>query len=239
MDNKMEICSLIKCGANINIIGDSLAAGGGSSENIKTQDTILIDGKDVYVKRVAPNSWWGKFKTYLDEKFPCCILNNNGCGGIYSSQVRENLVKLYKDEDDIIIILLGANDRKIENGMNELYENLTYIVKHLKNKGKQVVLLTPNPSNVSNESYPNRIFHLEDVANIISIVALKEEVLLVNNFNYIQEYLFITGKKIDDIIFGDGCSNDGLHPSDEVQYLMFRNLIYCLDLSLKVENATW
>lgn len=239
MDNKAEINCLIKKGAKINIIGDSLAAGVGSSEHYKTDDIILVDGNDVFVRRVAPNSWWGKLKTYLGEKFPDCTLVNNGCGGIYSSQVRNNLNKLYNEEDDIIIILLGANDRKRHNGMNELNDNITYLVRHFKNIGKQVLLLTPNPSTVANDSYENRIYHMEDVANVISHIALYEQILLVNNFNYIQEYLFITGEKMDDIIFGDNCGNDGLHPSDKVQYLMYRNLLNCLELSQKVDGATW
>ncbi len=57
MYNKAEIYSLIKKGAKINIIGDSLAAGAGSSEYYKTDETILIDGNEVSVGRVAPNSW--------------------------------------------------------------------------------------------------------------------------------------------------------------------------------------
>ncbi len=123
--------------------------------------------------------------------------------------------------------------------MSELFDNLTYLVRYFKNIGKQILLLTPNPSTVTNESYENRLFHMEDVANVISHVALVESVLLVNNYNYIQEYLFMTDKRIDDIIFGDKCSNDGLHPSNKVQYLMYRNLLNCLELSQKVDNATW
>lgn len=239
MNNKKEICSLINNGAKINILGDSLAAGAGSSEHIKTEEVILADNNEVFVRRIAPNSWWGKFQKYLKEKYPNCVVINNGCGGIFSAQVKSNLNKLYNNDDDIIIILLGANDRKIQDGMIELYNNLTFIVKHFKDIGKQVILLTPNPSTVRNESYDNRLYHMEDVSNAISQIAVNENILLVNNFNYIQEYLFLTGKQIDDIIYGEKCGNDGLHPSDFVQALMYRNLLNCLELSQKVENATW
>lgn len=36
--------------------------------------------------------------------------------------------------------------------------------------------------------------------------------------------------KIDDIIYGEGCGNDGLHPSDYVQKLIFQNLIQTLHI---------
>lgn len=35
---------------------------------------------------------------------------------------------------------------------------------------------------------------------------------------------------IDDINYGDNCMNDGLHPSDYVQKLMFQNLIEILEI---------
>ena len=228
MDNKLKISSLIHNGANITIIGDSLAAGGGSSKIRRIDEVILVDGEEIYVRREAPNSWWGKLKFYLEENYPNCCVTNNGCGGINSSVVRENLNHLYNQKDDIIIILLGTNDRKIENGMEKLHRNLTYIVKYFKALDKQVVLMTPNPSTIKNESYPNRLYHMEDVVKVISDIALCENVLLIDHFCYIQEYLIASGKIIDDIIFGNECSNDGLHPSDEVQELMFYNVLNCL-----------
>ncbi|MDF2544402.1 MAG: hypothetical protein K0S47_4120, partial [Herbinix sp.] len=193
-------------------------------------------GNDVFVRRIAPNSWWGRFQAYLIEKFPGCTVTNNGCGGIYSYQVRENLDKLYQEDDDIIIILLGTNDRKRQNGMKELHENLSYLVKRLKDSDKQIILITPNPSTATNESYENRLYHIEDVAIVISQVALDEQVLLVNNYKKIQDYLKLTGKRMDDIIYGENCSNDGLHPSDYVQSLMYRNLLQCLELEVEMDD---
>ena len=39
-----------------------------------------------------------------------------------------------------------------------------------------------------NEAYVNRLYHMEDVANIIIDVAEKEGVLLADNYNYIDVY---------------------------------------------------
>ena len=45
-----------------------------------------------------------------------------------------------------------------------------------------------------------------------------------------MEYLAKNQLVIDDIICGDGCINDGLHPADPVQQLMFQNLIETLKI---------
>lgn len=58
-----------------------------------------------------------------------------------------------------------------------------------------MVVFTPTPSTVMNEAYVNRLYHMEDVANIIIDVAEKEGVLLADNYNYIMEYLLFPERK--------------------------------------------
>ena len=47
MNDRAVIRGLIRQGAQINIIGDSLAAGAGSSDSYSTEKVILHDGEDV------------------------------------------------------------------------------------------------------------------------------------------------------------------------------------------------
>lgn len=130
------------------------------------------------MRRIAPNSWWGSFETYLKDKFPGCTLENNGCGGASSGQLRNGIEQLFcEDRDDIIFLFFGANDRKRENGMQELRDNLSWMIRFFREKGKEMVVFTPTPSTVMNEAYVNRLYHMEDVANIIIDVAEKEGVL--------------------------------------------------------------
>ena len=163
------------------IIGDSLAAGAGSSGSWKTDKVILCDGEENFMRRIAPNSWWGSFETYLKDKFPGCTLENNGCGGASSGQLRNGIEQLFcEDRDDIIFLFFGANDRKRENGMQELRDNLSWMIRFFREKGKEMVVFTPTPSTVMNEAYVNRLYHMEDVANIIIDVAEKEGVILAD-----------------------------------------------------------
>ncbi len=96
--------------------------------------------------------------------------------------------------------------------------------------GKMVVLLTPTPSVHSNEYYPNRIYHTDEVVGILRDIADSKNFLLVDNYKYITEHLAKNQLVIDDVIYGEGCINDGLHPSDYVQKLIFQNLIETLQI---------
>ena len=108
----MDIQELLqKENVRIKIIGDSIAAGGGSTGGYKTEQLILEDGKQFF-RRVAPNSWWGLLEAYLKKKNSTLTVTNNGCGGAYSYQIKNHLDEIVSEEDDIVLILMGLNDRK-------------------------------------------------------------------------------------------------------------------------------
>ena len=130
-DTNYDILSMLEDGVSINVIGDSIAAGVGASDSLKTTQIIIHTTRKTYFRRASKKSWSGLFKDYLITKFPQCGIVNNGCGGIRSSEVREKLDELINEEDKLVIMLLGANDRKVENGMKILKENLSYSQKCL------------------------------------------------------------------------------------------------------------
>lgn len=208
----------------IKIIGDSIAAGGGSTQSYKTDQLILEDTKK-YFRRVAPNSWWGLLETYLHKVNSTLTVVNNGCGGAYSYQIKEYLETLVSQEDDIVFVLIGLNDRKRIDGLKELNENLENIIERLIAWGKTIIILTPNPSVYSNEYYENRIYHTNQIVGILKEVAVKKGVLLIDNYQFILDYLATHEQKIDDIIFNADGVGDGLHPSDFVQKLIYENII--------------
>ena len=217
-------------GIKIKIIGDSIAAGAGSSISYTTEELIFEENETKFFRRVAPNSWWGLFEQYLRDNYSTCTLENKGCGGAFSYQINKYIDTLISSDDKLVFVLLGLNDRKHTNGMDELKTNCECIVDKLISKGNMVVLLTPTPSVHSNEYYPNRIYHTNEVVEILHDIADSRKIPLVDNYKYIMEYLEKNQLIIDDIIYGDGCRNDGLHPSDYVQKLMFQNLIETLQI---------
>ncbi|OOM80520.1 SGNH/GDSL hydrolase family protein [Clostridium sp. BL-8] len=217
-------------GIKIKIIGDSIAAGAGSSMSYETKELIFEEDRTKFFRRVAPNSWWGLLERYLRDNYSTCSVENKGCGGAFSYQINKYLDTLISNDDMLIIVLMGLNDRKLDNGMEELKTNCECIVDRLISKGKIVVLLTPTQSVNSNEYYLNRIYHTNEVVRILRDIADNKKVLLVDNYKYIMEYLTKSKLVIEDIIYGDGCRNDGLHPSDYLHKLIFQNLIETLQI---------
>lgn len=217
-------------GIKIKIIGDSLAAGGGSSMSYRTEELIFEENGTKFFRRVAPNSWWGLLEQYLRDNYISCTVENKGCGGAFSYQINKSLGTLISSDDNLVFVLMGLNDRKRTNGMEELKTNCECVVDELISKRKMVILLTPTPSVHSNEYYPNRIYHTDEVVGILRNIADSRKVLLIDNYKHIIEYLTKNQLVIDDIIYGEGCENDGLHPSDYVQKLIFQNIIETLQI---------
>lgn len=217
-------------GIKIKIIGDSIAACAGSSMSSKTEELIFEDNGRKFFRRIAPNSWWGLLDTYLKENYNPCTVENKGCGGAFSYQINSHLDTLVTADDNLVLILMGLNDRKHINGMEELKTNCEDVVDKLISKGKWMILLTPTPSIHSNEYYPNRIYHTDEVVKILRDVAESKKTPLVDNYKYIMEHLEESQLVIDNIIYGEGCENDGLHPSDYVQKVIFQNLIETLEI---------
>lgn len=221
----MSIQELLqKQNVRINIIGDSIAAGAGSTGSYKTEQLIFEDGKHFF-RRVAPNSWWGLLEAYLKKKNSTLTVTNNGCGGAYSYQIKNYLNEIISEEDDIVLILLGLNDRKRKDGMRELKENSEKILDELISRGKMVVVFTPNPSVHSNEYYENRLYHTDEVVEVLRKAAKDRCVQFIDLYQYILNYLKDHNQKIDDIIYNQDGVGDGLHPGDFVQKLMFEKII--------------
>ena len=220
----MDIQELLqKPNVRINIIGDSIAAGAGSTGSYKTEQLIFEDDKQFF-RRVAPNSWWGLLEADLKKKNSTLTVTNNGCGGAYSYQIKNHLDEIISEEDDIVLILFGLNDRKRKDGMTELKENSEKILDKLISLGKTVVVLTPNPSVQSNEYYENRFYHTDEVVRILKGVAEDRCVQCIDLYQYILDYLEDHNQKIEEIIFNPDGGGDGLHPGDFAQKLMFKKI---------------
>lgn len=202
----------------IKILGDSIAAGAGCSTFVETEEVLMDYPEKKYYRCEAPTSWWGLLAKQGYD------IQNLGCCGANSTQLREHLETFVSEQDNLILLLIGLNDRKRPNGMEELRENLPWMIQSLRERGKKVVLLTPLPSTYENEHGANRIHHTEEVVSIIREVAQKLDVQLIDNHKMVEEYLATNNLEIEDILYGEGCKNDGLHPGDFAQKLMYENI---------------
>lgn len=218
------------CGRRVKIIGDSIAAGIGSSGCVKTDEVIFTDGK-AFHRHDAPNSWWGLLARRFAENGSGCTVRDLGCGGANTTQILRHLDALVAPEDDIVFVLMGLNDRKREDGLAECRRNTAAVIDRLRAMGKAVVLFTPTPSTFENEHLPNRLHRTEEIVPILRETALEKGVPLVDLYAAVERHLAETGRRIEDIVFGGpGCKNDGLHPADAMQRLMFEEAVRALDI---------
>ena len=202
----------------IKIIGDSIAAGQGASDFRET-DQVLMEYDTVrYFRCEAPSSWWGLLEAAGYS------VKNCGCCGAYSYQMREQLEHFVEPEDEVVLVLLGLNDRKRPGGMAELEENMTYIVEKIRDLGKCPIILTPLPSTYENEHKESRICHTDQVVEVLRKVADRTKADCIDNYGFITKYLQDNSLVIEDIILGPGCENDGLHPADRAQKLIFEHV---------------
>ena len=217
-------------GAIIKLLGDSITAGGGSSDNDRSGEVfITIEGIE-FKRQLGQKCWASLLEKHIEKKFPRSRVINNGCSNITSTYLKDNLLNLYSKTDDIMIIMVGANDRKQVNGMTALYNNLICIIRHLKCKNKAIVLMSPNSSTAKNQAYPNRLYTMYDVNNVIKRVAKEEKVQFISHYDYINSYIIHSGRTIEDLMIGKSDKLDGLHPSDEAHYLIYKNIIQNLFL---------
>jgi lysophospholipase L1-like esterase len=228
--NIQTIKASLEKGAIIKLIGDSITAGGGSSDNNRRGEVfITIDGIE-FRRQLGQKCWAALLARYIEKKFPKSCVINNGCSNITSTHLKEKLLSLYNNIDEIILIMIGTNDRKHVDGMTVLYNNLSYIVSHLEHENKTVVLMSPNPSTAKNQAYPNRLYTMDDVNRVIKKVAEEQKVQVICHYDYIYSYLMNSGSTIEDLMVGKSEKLDGLHPSDEAHYLIYKNIIQSLSL---------
>ena len=62
--------SMFRRGIKINVIGDSIAAGAGASDSVKSDEEIITTEKRTYCRRYGEKSWYGLFEKYIKDKFP-------------------------------------------------------------------------------------------------------------------------------------------------------------------------
>lgn len=203
----------------INIIGDSIAAGQGCSTFCHTNEVILELDDKIWYRSKSQNSWSALLEQDLRSVYPDLNLINNGCCGADSTQILKGLEQLYHQEN-LILLLVGANNRKIQNGMEQLRLDLVSIIHHLKKHGSQVVLMTPPPSTLKNENYPNRLYPLDEVTKIICDTALQFNLLCVDHYAQIRKYSEQHSLTIEELMEEAGCLSDGLHPTNKIQTLM-------------------
>ena len=62
-----------------------------------------------------------------------CKVITNGWSGMNSTQLRSYLSELVEVDDDVVLLMIGTNNRKLFNEMGILFHDLVAIINQLKN----------------------------------------------------------------------------------------------------------
>lgn len=208
--------------------------GNGPDYKSKGDDYVVGDylgesGARRWYESTSSTGWGNKLKDYLESKFDC-VVKNYGMSGISSGNLSELCKPLVYDEDDIVLLMIGTNDRATTT-KSDFRANVKSFVEYLTERNKKVVLLGATPVSVDREEITD--FHMEDVNNILRSVAYACGVEFIPVYDFFMEYCDIKSIDVDSLI------GDGLHPNDSGYDVMFKIICKNLGISIKRSGATW
>ena len=234
-----DFSKLIFKGCKVKLIGDSITAGQGGTNfnsNFNTSGGELITDK-IWKKSWYTNDtgtcWANSLKDYLTQKFGCTV-KNYGCPGIGVDQMLLAIDDLVRDEDELVICMIGTNNRH-NMQLNEFYSKLKQIYDIITiTKKKKCIMMSCMPASVKNELSNNRIFHAEDIDNMYFKLSCEKNIEYISVYKEVLKYCDTKGINVDTLL-----TSDGLHPNDTGYNVMFMIICMALGFAPKRDSATW
>lgn len=212
----------------IKLLGDSITYGACGTGCQSNGDEIGTTG---YKRNPNGYCWANLFRDLMESKHNCTVINN-GIGGKTSSYLVTNLSQLVDDEDDIVILMIGTNDR-FGGTMQKLHDNIITIYNYCMEKGAELVLMSCIPEAYENEHQTTDIpyirkFHMEDVSDVYMKLgnALRME--------YVELYQYILQYARSHNIPHSSMYVDGTHPTDATYKLMYEHIVHSLGFATPV-----
>lgn len=149
---------LLQSGIQVKIIGDGVAAGSGSSDDDRSGAVILTVGGRDHKEQLGKKCWASLFGAYVRGLYPASRVVNRSCSGLDSTQLRENIRQFAEDKDRLVLLMIGSNDRRLEDGQKRLKENVKYLLDYFNRKNKSVLLMSYPPPAEAHESRSDLFF---------------------------------------------------------------------------------
>lgn len=246
-----HLVGLIRSGeiTKIKVIGDSITHGvGGTGFQVDYGDGKVICVIDAmsgsngvsFKVNTKGECWANSFKKYIETKYPYVTVNCWGTRGMSAhswltrghteNNVFKNCVEqLITDEDELVICMIGTNDRSQGANIEEFNLNMTTIINYILGKGKKLLLMSSLPASLSNENDGTQHFHMEDVNNSLCNFANNYNLWFVSLYNEVNKYLRNSKTSLNSIL------GDGLHPNDEGYNLMYELLLENLGFGVPIK----
>lgn len=217
---------------NIKLIGDSITHGVGGTGFAQDGDIIVTNSSGNTWRRNNGYCWAKLLKTNLESKYNCSVVNN-GCSGVDSQFIVTYINQLISDTDDVVICMIGTNNRNSEYAYNRLYNDLRTIYNYCQERNIKFIPMASIPASVADETASNRYKHMEDINNIISSFAKENNLEYIDLFEPFYMYTLQRNVSLSSLLA------DGLHPNDAGYYLMYRLISKAIGVIPKIEEATW
>lgn len=217
---------------HIKLVGDSITAGvGGTGYDPSSTGGGALITTGVY-QNVRGTCWANSLKAYLEAKFAGVTVTNNGYSGATSQWIVEHFSDFVSETDDLVICMIGTNNRNTTGDLNRLYINLQRIVDRTEALGIPIILMSCIPASIANEQVQS-VLHMEDIDMIVGAVARKNEVPWISVYKLMREYLQSTSTTLDSLLA------DGLHPNDAGYAVMYQLITKALGFATPIDGYTW
>ena len=206
---------------NVKLIGDSITHGMGGSFYSQSGETIYGDFK------VNTNGycWANNFKKYLETNYHCNV-KNYGTSGVKARDILENLSALVSSEDDVIVLMIGTNN-KLDRELHTFKSELKQIIERIENMGKDCIVMCSIPTTVINDS--NTPYTMREIDNAINEVVNELGKTYISLYKHWIEYCASNGL-IESSLFADN-----VHPNNTGYLLITHMVLKSLGLYTKAD----
>ena len=231
LDVSSVLSFIVKQPINIKFLGDSITAGVGGTGYDATASGggYPLSGGDY--TNVSGHCWANSIKAYWESKFPCTVYNY-GWSGRAAYQIVDRWTTLVKPSDNILIVMIGTNDRA-DASVADFITYLEGIVEKARSEGKYIIFMSPPPTSVASEETAIFNLHMEDIDHAFRYVTKKHKVPFLNVYELFMSYCEYTGITIDSLL------GDGIHPNDAGYDVMFKLISNGFGITVKRPGATW
>ena len=210
----------------IKLLGDSITHGVGGSGWKQNGEHIVKDFAQ------SPDSfcWANMFRDRMKEKYGATVVNN-ACTGTKVEFIIEHFDRLVDSDDDLIICMIGTNNRhqKMSSGekmsretmLENFYANVKKLYSMFLAAKIPVIFMANIPASEKNEQDGAdfwRILHMCDINDTYKKFAQESGATVFSLYDAFSEYCAKNEISVDSLL----C--DGLHPNDEGYKVMY-NLI--------------
>lgn len=220
----------------IKLLGDSITHGVGGT-GFEQNGEPIVEG---FARNPKGNCWAKKFKDYMETRFNC-VVTNNACTGTRIEFIIKHFDELIEDEDDIILCMIGTNNRNQhyadgpkcdkQEYIKQFYQNIIALYNKFKAAGKDVVFMANIPASAEREVDGDgfwRMFHMNDVHDLYVKASIECGFPLIRLYTLFMKYCEQRDIVIDSLLA------DGLHPNDAGYDVMFKLIMDEIGFARKI-----